>query len=57
MEFMVKRPSRMQGQLLFFEVGRNKQHVSVGFKNFFEGLSNPDLAPQNFVREFNVRPS
>ena len=33
-----------------FEVGRGVQHVSVGFKKFFEGLSNPDLTPQKFAR-------
>ena len=28
---------------IFFEVGRGGQHVSVGFKKFSEGLSNPEL--------------
>jgi hypothetical protein len=46
MGFVIKRPSRMQGQYCFFEVGRDGQHVLVGFKNFFEGLSNPDSTPQ-----------
>ena len=33
---------------VFFEVGRGGQHVSVGFKNFSEGLSNP----QKFMRGY-----
>jgi hypothetical protein len=35
---------------IFFEVGWGGQHVSVGFKNISEGLSNPELTPQKFVR-------
>jgi hypothetical protein len=35
---------------IFFEVGQGVQHVSVGFKKFFEGLSNPDLTPQKLLR-------
>jgi hypothetical protein len=49
MGFVVKWPSTMQGSY-FFEVGRGGQHVSVGFKKFSEGLSNPELTPQKFVR-------
>jgi hypothetical protein len=49
MGFVVKWTSRTQGQY-FFEVGWGGQHVSVGFKKFLEGLSNPDLTPQKFVK-------
>ena len=34
----------------FFEVGRDEQHILVGFQKFFEGLSNLDPTPQKFVR-------
>ena len=34
MTFVIKRPSRMQGQCFFFEIGRDGQQFSVGFKNF-----------------------
>ena len=49
MGFVVKRPSRIKVQF-FFEVGRDGQHILIGFRNFFEGLSNPDPTPQKFVR-------
>jgi hypothetical protein len=50
MGFVVKWPSRMQGQHFFFKVGGDMQHVLVGFKKISEGLSNPDPTPQKFVR-------
>ena len=40
MGFVVKRPSRLQGQC-FFEVGRGRQQFSVGFRNFLGGLPQP----------------
>ena len=49
MGFVVKRPSRMQGQFFFSKLGRGRQHILVGSKKFFEGVPNLDLTPQKFV--------
>ena len=36
--------------IFFFQVGWGMHHVSVGYKNFSKGLSNPDMIPRKFVR-------
>ena len=35
---------------IFFEVGRDGQHVLVGFEKLSKGLFNVELTPQKFVR-------
>jgi hypothetical protein len=49
MRFVVKWPTRMQGEI-FFEVGRGGQHVAFKLKNKIGGLPNPDLTSRKFVR-------
>jgi hypothetical protein len=36
--------------IFFFKVGRGGQHTLVTFKNISEGLPNPDMTPQKFMR-------